>query len=207
MAFLTPQGIAAIWSYRRELTYVLLAFLAILLMPVIAVVILTQTGINIVSDKLASFNSKTQKIEIHNPLDGSVIVTIDKEIAWPVKGVISLEFGQSNLPYQPLHTGIDIANPLHQIGDPITPFMEGKVIYTGQISWGFGKHIIIDNGNNITSIYAHLNKIYVYQGQKVKPGDIIGEEGQTGWATGPHLHFQINIFGIPVNPRIFLGEG
>jgi murein DD-endopeptidase MepM/ murein hydrolase activator NlpD len=154
-----------------------------------------------------SFDSKTQKIEIHDPIDGLVIATIDKEIVWPVKGIITLEFGQIDLPYQPFHTGIDIANPNHQIGDPITPFMEGKVIYAGEISWGFGKHIIIDNGNNIQSIYAHLNKIYVYVGKKVKPGDIIGEEGETGWATGPHLHFQINIFGIPVNPRIFLGEG
>jgi murein DD-endopeptidase MepM/ murein hydrolase activator NlpD len=204
---MTLQGIAAIWSFRKELTYVLLAFLAVLLMPVIAVVILTNTGINVVSNKLVSFNSSTQKIEVHNPIDGSVIAVINKEIVWPVKGVITLEFGQIDLPYQPFHTGIDIANPNHKIGDPITPFMEGKVIYAGEISWGFGKHIIIDNGNNITSIYAHLDKIYVYVGQEVKPGDIIGAEGETGWATGPHLHFQINIFGIPVNPRIFLGEG
>lgn len=204
---MTFQGIAAACSFRKELMYVLLAFLAVLLMPVIAVVILTNTGINIVSDKLATFDSKTQKIEIHNPINGSVIATIDKEIVWPVKGVITLEFGQVDLPYQPFHTGIDIANPNHQIGDPITPFMEGKVVHAGEISWGFGKHIIIDNGDGIQSIYAHLDKIYVYVGQEVKPGDIIGEEGETGWATGPHLHFQINIFGIPVNPRIFLGEG
>ena len=176
-------------------------------MPVIAVVILTNTGINIVSNKLVSFNPTTRRVEIHNPLDGSVTAVVDKGIVWPVKGAITLEFGQINLPYQPFHTGIDIASPSRQIGNQITPFMEGKVIYAGEISWGFGKHIIIDNGNNIQSIYAHLNKIYVYPGQEIKPGDIIGEEGETGWATGPHLHFQINIFGIPVNPRIFLGEG
>jgi murein DD-endopeptidase MepM/ murein hydrolase activator NlpD len=201
------QGIALVWSFRKELTYVLLAFLGVLLLPVIAVVILTNTGINIVSNKLVSFNSNTKEIEIHNPINGSIIATINEEIVWPVKGVITLEFGQSDLPYQPVHTGIDIANPYGKIGDPITPFMKGKVIYAGEISWGFGKHIIIDNGNNIQSIYAHLSKIYVYVGEEVKPGDTIGEEGETGWATGPHLHFQINIFGIPVNPRVFLGEG
>lgn len=183
-----------------------MAFLLVLATPLIAVIILTQTGINIVSDKLASFDPKSQKIEIHNPIDGSVIATIDKEITWPIKGVITLEFGENDLPYQPFHTGIDIASPYHQIGGSITPFMEGKVIYAGEISWGFGKHIIIDNGNNIHSIYAHLDKINVYSGKEVKPGDIIGKEGQTGWATGPHLHFQINVFGIPVNPRIFLKE-
>lgn len=203
---ISPGGIAAVWSFRKELTYVFLAFLFILAMPVIAVVTLTQTGIDMVSDKLASFNSKTQRIEIYNPLNGSIVATIDKKIVWPVKGVITLEFGQSNLPYQPLHTGIDIANPEHRIGDPVRAFMEGKVIYAGKISWGFGKHVIIDNGDGIQSIYAHLSNIYVSAGQIVEPGDLIGAEGQTGWATGPHLHFQINIFGIPVNPRIFLGE-
>lgn len=54
------------------------------------------------------------------------------------------------------------------------------------------------------SIYAHLSKIDVTTGQQVTLKDIIGKEGQTGWATGPHLHFQINVFGLPVNPRIFL---
>ena len=89
-------------------------------------------------------------------------------ITWPVKGVITLEFGESDLPYQPFHTGIDIANPNGKVGDPITPFMNGKVIYAGEIFWGFGKHIIIDHGNNITSIYGHLNKIFVYPGEKLK---------------------------------------
>jgi murein DD-endopeptidase MepM/ murein hydrolase activator NlpD len=200
------KGVALFWSFRRELTYVLIAFLGVILLPAVAVVILTNTGINTISDKLVSFNSATKEIEVRNPIDGSVIATINEAIVWPVKGVVTLEFGQSDLPHQPFHTGIDIANPNHQIGDPITPFMEGTVIYAGEISWGYGKYIVIDNGNNIQSIYAHLSKIFVYVGQKVKPGDIIGAEGETGWATGPHLHFQINIFGIPVNPRIFLGS-
>jgi murein DD-endopeptidase MepM/ murein hydrolase activator NlpD len=51
-----------------------------------------------------------------------------------------------------------------------------------------------------------LNKIYVYKGEKVTINDVIGDEGQTGWATGPHLHFEIRVFGIPVNPRTFLGK-
>lgn len=77
----------------------------------------------------------------------------------------------------------------------------------GRYFGGFGKHIIVDHGDNITSLYGHLDKIFVIRGQEVKPGDIIGLRGDTGWSTGPHLHFQINVFGIPVNPRTFLGEG
>ena len=195
------------FSVKNELKLVIFSFLTLLLLPVIAVIILTNAGIDIVSDKLATVNTKTKKIEIHDPLTGNIIDLLSPVMEWPVKGIVTLEFGQADLPYQPLHTGIDIANPEGKVGDPIAPFMPGTVTYAGEIFWGFGKYIMIDNGDNITSIYAHLSAIYVYQGEKVTLGQIIGEEGETGWATGPHLHFQINIDGIPINPRTFLGNG
>lgn len=195
--------IFTLWSYRKELQYVALAFITVLMLPVIAVFILTHTGINIVSDKLTGVNTTTGAIEIKNPADGSVTATIHKEIAWPITGVITLRFGQSSL-YQLFHTGIDIANPEGKIDDPITPFMEGKVIYAGETSWGYGKHIIIDHGDNLTSVYAHLDRIYVAPEQVVHIGDTIGREGETGWATGPHLHFEIRVYGIPVNPLTYL---
>lgn len=207
MNFLFPTKVISLWSFKRELFYVFLAFLLILSLPVAAVFMLTNAGINLVSDKLVTYNSKDQTVDIHNPADGSTDKTITPTVKWPVTGVITLEFGAIDLPYQPLHTGIDIANSSGQIGDPITPFMDGTVIYAGEIFWGYGKYIMIDNTNNIVSIYAHLDKIYVYTGQIVKINDVIGREGKTGWATGPHLHFQINVYGIPVNPRTFLGEG
>lgn len=200
-----PFGtVASFWSYRKELKVVISAFLLILLLPVIAVIILTQTGINIVSDKLVSLDSITNKVEIHNPISGKVITIISYPMVWPVKGVITLEFAKPDLPYQLFHTGIDIANPEGKIGDEITPFMDGVIIYAGQTAIGYGKHVIIDHGDNVTSLYGHLDKILVYKGQKVKIGDIIGKEGSTGWSTGPHVHFQINVFGIPVNPRVFV---
>lgn len=195
-----------IWSFRKELYFVVLAFFLILLIPVFAVFILVNTGINIVSDHLATVDTKTQAVEIHDPATGEVIKEITPIVAWPVKGKITLEFGESDWPYQPLHTGIDIANLEGKIGDQIVPFMEGTVTYAGEIFWGYGKHIIIDNENNITSVYGHLDKIYVVKGQKVKIGDVIGKEGSTGWSTGPHLHFEVRLYGIPVNPRTFLGS-
>jgi murein DD-endopeptidase MepM/ murein hydrolase activator NlpD len=84
--------------------------------------------------------------------------------------------------------------------------MPGKVVYAEEISWGYGKHIIIDHGDNVTTLYGHLNKIFVIKGQNIKAGEVIGKEGQTGWATGPHLHFEVRVFGIPVNPITFLGK-
>lgn len=197
--------ITQLWSFRRELIYVSFAFLLTLLLPVIAVILLTNAGIDIVSNRLATVNVQTNKVDIHDPATGKVIQSIDTNAVWPVKGVVTLEFGESDLPYQPFHSGIDIANPGGKIGDPVTAFMPGRVIYAGEIFWGFGKHIIIDHGNNVSSIYGHLDKIFVFPGEEIKTTDqVIGREGQTGWATGPHVHFQIDVFGIPVNPRTFL---
>lgn len=165
---------------------------------------LTNAGIDIVSDRLATVNSQTQAVQIHDPATGDVVKEIKPEVTWPMNGVITLEFGEIDLPYQPLHTGIDIADPYGKDGDPIHPFMDGKVIYAGEIFWGYGKHVIIDHGNNVTSIYGHLSKILVYPGEEVKINQVIGLEGHTGWATGPHVHFEVRVFGIPVNPRTFV---
>ncbi len=194
-----------IFSFKREFYFVLITFLGILLLPFIAVILLTHTGIDIVSDKLAKFDQSSKSVQLYYPT-GQPYKTLNTNVTWPVKGVITKEFGEPGLPYYLFHSGIDIANPYGKVGDEITPAMKGKVIYAGEIFWGFGKHIIIDNGDNVTTIYAHLDKIYTVSGKEVKPGDIIGREGTTGWSTGPHLHFQINVWGIPVNPRTFLGD-
>lgn len=198
-------GALNIWSFRKELYYVALAFIAVLSLPLVAVFILTHTGINVVSDALIDVNPETKTITTLNPLDGSDVVEISQEMVWPVTGVVTLRFGESSL-YQLFHTGIDIANPDGIVGDPITPFMEGVVTYARETKTGYGKHIIIDHGNNITSVYAHLDRIYVYEGQKVNIGDVVGKMGSTGWSTGPHLHFEIRVYGIPVNPEDVLGE-
>ena len=191
-----------LFSYRKELKFVASVFLIVAMLPILAVILLTQVGINIVSEKLVNQNPLTQMIEIRDPVTGNIVKKISPNVVWPTQGRVTLEFGESSI-YQPFHTGIDIANIK---GTPVNPVMEGTVIYAGEIFWGLGKHIIIDNGDNIKTIYAHLDKIYVYKGQKVNTDYVIGAMGSTGWSTGPHLHFQINIYGIPVNPRVFLGQ-
>ncbi|KKT72820.1 MAG: Peptidase M23 [Candidatus Collierbacteria bacterium GW2011_GWB1_44_6] len=200
---MNPKLVLTLWSFRKELKFVLLAFLTILLVPVIAVILLTQVGINIISDKLVDQNPTNQSIQIKDPTTGEGTTEIHPTVVWPTKGVITLEFAQSSM-YQVFHTGIDLASKLDE---PVNPAMDGTVIYAGEIFWGYGKHVIIDHGNNVTTIYAHLNKIYVFKGQKVTTSDVIGGQGQTGWATGVHLHFQVNVYGIPVDPRVFLGYG
>lgn len=191
-----------VFSFRRELAYVGGVFLAVLLLPVIAVILLTQVGINVVSDTLVDQDAATENVQIKDPVTGEIVAEISQARVWPTKGVFTLEFGESSK-YQVFHTGLDIAGKLD---DPVNPAMDGTVSYAGEIFWGYGKHVIIDHGNNVTTIYAHLNRIYVYKGQKVTTADVIGGQGRTGWATGVHLHFQVNVYGIPVEPRVFLGN-
>lgn len=204
---MNPKRFLTIFSLKNELKYVALAFGIAISIPIIAVILLTHIGLDIISDKLATVNEQTKAVQIHDPATGEVIEEIQFTAAWPTFGVITLEFAQSS-GFQIFHTGIDIANPYGWIGDPINPMLPGKVIYAGEIWWGYGKHIIIDHGNHITTIYAHLDKIFVVKNQEIATTKhVIGRMGSTGWSTGPHLHFETRVFGIPVNPRTFLGEG
>lgn len=200
-----PKLLLLLYSFRHELKLLLYAFLIVLSVPIIAVIVLTHTGLEIVSDALVQINPLTKAIQLYYP-NGELFKEINLQVNWPVQGVITQGFGEPEPPFYLFHTGIDIANSNGKIGDPVTPAIKGKVTYAGEIFWGFGRHIIIDHGDNITTIYAHLDKIYVKAGDEVSPGKVIGTEGSTGWSTGPHLHFQVNVFGIPVNPRVFLGS-
>ena len=189
------KAIAVAVSMRREIKLLFGVVLVICLLPVFAVIIVTQTGINLVSDVLASANPQTAQVDIHDPATGEIVAHIDQTATWPVAGPISLEFGQMDLPYQPFHTGIDIASPAHQIGDPVVAFMKGTVTYADTTDWGYGRHVKIDNENHISSVYGHLDTLNVTVGQPVEAGSIIGTRGSTGWSTGPHLHFEIRVFG------------
>ena len=106
---MTVQTICLLWSFKKELKAVLLAFLIILLLPVIAVILLTQVGINIISDQLVDQNPRNEAIQIKDPATGEVITEISPTIVWPTQGVITLEFAQSS-PYQVFHTGLSKAN-------------------------------------------------------------------------------------------------
>ena len=204
---MNPQAANAIigaFSMRREIKLLFSTVVVICLLPVMALLILTQAGLDIVSGSLVTHDPQSVQVDIHDPATGAVVDHIATSAVWPVSGPVTLEFGQSDLPYQPFHTGIDIASPNHQVGDPVVAFMGGTVIYADTLSWGFGRHVIIDHGHHVTSIYGHLDTLAVTVGQTVDAGTVVGTRGTTGWSTGPHLHFQIDVFGIPVNPRIFL---
>jgi murein DD-endopeptidase MepM/ murein hydrolase activator NlpD len=120
------------------------------------------------------------------PSPGSAIV-------WPVVGPLTSCF----CPYHPL--GIDVGVPLNT---PVRAMAAGKVAFAGgNACCSYGYYVDIDHGNGIMTRYGHLSYIpAIPVGTIVRPGDIIGMSGTTGYSTGPHLHFEVRLNGVPVNP-------
>ncbi|HSG36777.1 MAG TPA: M23 family metallopeptidase, partial [Paracoccaceae bacterium] len=101
------------------------------------------------------------------------------------------------------HEGTDLAAP---VGTPIYATADGTVIFAGWSS-GYGRLIKIRHEFGIETRYAHLNKIRVSVGQRVSQGERIGDMGNSGRSTGPHLHYEVITSGKPVNPMTFLRAG
>lgn len=190
-------------SFRNELLAIFGTIAVLILLPMISVVVIANAGVAAVSNALAFINPITHLVEIFDP-NGNITAELSLSTTWPVAGVVTLEFGASNFPYQVSHTGIDIADITGKIGQPVTTFLEGTVSQVVNIDNESGRYVYIDHGNHIVSQYWHLSLATVTVGQHVVPGDIIGIEGETGRATGPHVHFQIEVYGIPVDPRSFI---
>ena len=114
------------------------------------------------------------------------------------RGVITSEFGVWRSYRR--HTGIDIGL---DVGSSIKAADGGVVTFAGYNS-SYGKYIIIDHGGNMTTLYAHNSKLTVGKGEKVYKGQLIALSGNTGYSTGPHLHFEVRINGVPKNPRNYV---
>ena len=119
--------------------------------------------------------------------------------AWPASGPITDPFGMRMHPVTHqwrMHNGLDIGAPM---GATITASAPGRVIYSG---WegGYGNTIIIDHGGATSTLYGHCSQLFVSEGQEVQRGQAIGAVGSTGVSTGPHLHFEIRINGVAVDP-------
>jgi murein DD-endopeptidase MepM/ murein hydrolase activator NlpD len=124
-------------------------------------------------------------------------------VAWPLHGTITTLFGVPELPYQAIHTGLDISDGKRPGTTPIKAFRQGKVLQT-LTTGGLGNHVIVDHGNGVTSVYGHLNSISVQVGQTVDTTTILGYEGTTGVSTGSHLHFEIRVNGQATDPHQFI---
>jgi len=119
---------------------------------------------------------------------------------WPTLGYVSSGFGYRSYPDTGFHSGLDIVN---DYGAPIVATAAGVVIEAGWY-YGYGYRVIIDHGNGLQSMYAHASRLLVETGQVVKKGQQIAEVGESGFATGPHVHYQLMLWGKPIDPTPYL---
>jgi len=124
---------------------------------------------------------------------------------WPVRGPVNSDFGQRRSPWAPnseFHSGIDIGAP---IGTAVRAPAPGVVVFAGQHP-EYGVTLIIDHGNETKSLYGHLSRLNVAMDQRIQRGDTVAFTGNTGRSSGPHLHYEIQVKGQPVNPHSYIWE-
>jgi len=131
-------------------------------------------------------------------LDG--LPVSDFGFAWPLDGPITSPYGPR---WGRIHTGIDIDGVT---GEPIIASAGGRVVLSSYYS-GYGNAVIIDHGNGFSTLYGHLSSLDVGVGDEVEQGQIVGAVGCTGNCTGDHLHFEIRIDGVPLDPLPYLPGG
>lgn len=127
-------------------------------------------------------------------------------LAWPAVGATSVSSGYGYRSLNGWHGGIDLVRPGGSMGCTVVAAESGVVTFAGWYGSG-GNTIIIDHGNGLSTLYAHMKtgSLKVVSGQRVTRGQAIGNIGDTGYVTGPHLHFEVRVNGTKVNPAPYLG--
>jgi len=171
-------------------------------------------GADTIADEGPLVPSYRETIEEYNFLKSASFSRIDHIYArtwqknivpsmWPVNGRLLSRYGERQDPFSgegAMHTGVDISAPM---GTPVHCAADGIVAYS-EYSAGYGRVVIVDHGNGMTTRYAHLSKFEVIPGQEIRRGEILGYSGASGRVTSPHLHFEVRLGGSPVNPYPYL---
>jgi septal ring factor EnvC (AmiA/AmiB activator) len=125
---------------------------------------------------------------------------------WPVRGPVNSDFGPRLSPWLEssgeYHSGLDIGAAR---GTPVTAPAPGTVVFTGPHA-EYGIALIIDHGHDIKTLYGHLSRVEVPLGQAIERGQVVALTGNTGRSSGPHLHYEIQVAGKAVNPRLYLWD-
>ena len=122
----------------------------------------------------------------------------DRRLQWPSDGLVSSGFGMRGGRF---HGGIDISG---ERGTPIEAVDEGVVLFSGRGPDGYGNMVMLDHGNGFTTLYAHNERNVVRQGARVRRGQTVAFMGDTGRATGTHVHFEVHQHGRLVDPMRWL---
>ena len=141
--------------------------------------------------------------ELQGLLESKREILVHTPSIWPVEGWLTSGFGFRTNPFTGLtqmHEGIDISN---RQGTAVIAPADGIVSDIGN-DWVHGQILIVSHGFGMISRYSHLSKVLVKVGQRVKRRDKVAEIGMTGRATGPHLHYEVRLNGIPANPMRYI---
>lgn len=138
-------------------------------------------------------NAITSELEVMRETIETIVevVPTTQRFQWPLT-----RFGLTSR-FSLGHPGIDLTAPK---GTAVKPAAEGKVLWVQSFPFGYGKHLLVEHDKGAKSLYAHLSKVDVKEGQMVDKNTVVGEVGSTGWSTGNHLHLEIYQDGTPVNP-------
>ncbi len=155
------------------------------------------------SDALSGRVARALEGGLTPSFSGDWTVFADAPSLWPVQGPVASSFGERLDPINgegKFHSGLDIDAPY---GTPVHAAGDGDVS-DASMGAGYGREVVIDHGHDLLTVYGHLSAIAVLPGQHVNRGQIIGYVGQSGRATGPHLHYEVRVHNVPVNPHKYL---
>jgi murein DD-endopeptidase MepM/ murein hydrolase activator NlpD len=127
----------------------------------------------------------------------------DAPSMWPIEGPVTSSFGEREDPFNgegAFHSGIDISAPF---GTPVRATADGEVS-DASMGAGYGREVVLNHGHDVMTVYGHLSAIAVLPGQHVTQGQVVGYVGQSGRSTGPHLHYEVRVHNVPVNPHKYL---
>ena len=141
--------------------------------------------------------------ELHALLDDQRSILNSTPSIWPTRGFVSSTFGYRVSPFtsvKKMHEGLDVAAPK---GTDVVAPADGVITFAG-VKGAYGNILVIDHGYGLVTRYGHLSKLLVEAGQQVKRGSTIAKVGNTGRSTGDHLHYEVRIDGVPVNPTRYI---
>ena len=166
-----------------------------------ATILRTQQNIEQIKESIPetedSLKYLEKKVQIQRAKD------VSTPSLWPTRGTITSGFGYRRSPFgssREFHSGLDIgASRGTQVYSTA-----GGVVRMANYNGGYGNVIFVDHGYGFSTVYAHLSKLNVKVGQQVTKGQLIGTVGSTGASTGPHLHYEVRVNGVAVNPTKYL---
>jgi murein DD-endopeptidase MepM/ murein hydrolase activator NlpD len=170
-----------------------------------------QQQVKLSIDQFYTLRSQAMSGRISRALEGGLSPSFvgdwtelaDAPSLWPVEGRVGSSFGERQDPINgegAFHSGLDIDAPK---GTPVRAAADGNVT-DASMNAGYGREIILDHGHDVLTVYGHLSAMAVVPGQHVIRGQVIGYVGQSGRATGPHLHYEVRVHNVPVNPHKYL---